>query len=86
MVKKAEKNELMEWIGKQPELLEKLRRMRAIEEDEGRVDIDRIELEMVELVKGIGAASYQRCLQGKESMAVEQEKSKGGARHGGKKN
>ena len=86
MAKKTDKDELLKWIGKQPELLGKLAHLRAIEEDDKRVDIDRIELEMVELVQGIGNGSLQRCIQGKESRALDQERSKGGGRLGGKKN
>ena len=86
MTQNTDHSDLLNWLSEQPELLEKLRRMRAIEQDEGNGDIERIELEMLELVKSIGAQSFSRCVQAKESKAFEEEKAKAGGRIHGKKN
>lgn len=57
--------------------------MRRMEADGSDTGIDRIELEMPELVKSIGAASFGRCLQGKEAKARVSAKAGGGCRiHG----
>ena len=86
MIKNTDHSDLMNWLGDQPELLDKLHRMREIEQDEGNGDIERIELEILELVKSIGARSFGRCVQAKESKAFEEEKAQAGGRIHGKKN
>lgn len=86
MSNNTENSDLLNWLGEKPELLEKLGRMREIEQDEGNGDIERIELEMLELVKSIGAQSFGRCVQAKESKALEAEKARAGGRIHGKKN
>jgi hypothetical protein len=57
-----------------------------MEADGSESDFDRIELEMLELVKSIGAGSLGRCVQGKEATAVEAAKAQGAGRLHGKKN
>ena len=79
-------SDILNWLGDKPELLEKLRRLREIEQDEENGDIERIELELLELMKSIGAQSFGRCVQAKENKAFEDERSKGGGRIHGKKN
>ena len=76
----------MSWLRGNPELLEKLNRMRRLEADGSAVDIDRLELEMLELVKSMGASSFGRCLQSKENKAFESAKAQGGGRIHSKKN
>lgn len=77
--------ELLVWLREQPELLSKLDQMRRMEADAEDVDFDRIELEMLELVKSMGASSLGRCVQGKEAKAFESAKSKGAGRIHSKK-
>ena len=86
MSNNTENSDLLNWLGEKPELLEKLGRMREIEQDEGNGDIERIELEMLELVKSIGGQSFGGCVQAKESKALEEEKTRAGGRIQGKKN
>jgi hypothetical protein len=85
MTQHTDHSDLINWLSEHPELLEKLHRMREIEHDEGNGDIERIELEILELVKSIGAQSFGRCVQAKESKAFEEEKAKAGGRIHGKK-
>lgn len=74
------------WLREHPELLEKLERMREMEADGSETDFDRIELEMLELVKSMGASSLGRCVQSKEAKAVEAVKAQKAGRIHGKKN
>jgi hypothetical protein len=86
MESKKSPEELMSWLRDQPELLSKLDQMRRMEEDSEDTDFDRIELEMLELVKSMGASSLGRCVQSKEGKAFDCAKSEGGGRIHGKKN
>lgn len=86
MGKKQTDEGLLRWVSTKPELLERLERMRQIEHDEEDGDIERIELEMLELVRSIGAESFGRCVQNKEAKALERAKAQGGGRLHGKKN
>lgn len=86
MESKKSSEELMSWLREQPELLSKLDQMRRMEEDSEDTDFDRIELEMLELVKSMGASSLGRCVQGKEAKAFDCARSEGGGRIHGKKN
>ena len=78
--------ELLTWLDSQPELLAKLNRLQQMEADGSDTNIDRIELEILELVKSIGASSFGRCVDGKEAGAVEQAKAQVDCRVHSKKN
>jgi hypothetical protein len=86
MAQKQNKEETLAWLRENPELLEKLERMRQMESDETETDFDRIELEMLELVKSMGAGSLGRCVQAKEAKAVDLAKEGNACRIHGKKN
>lgn len=86
MAKKQTPEEVMAWLREQPELLEKLDLMRRMEEDGSETDFDRIELEMLELVKSMGASSLGRCVEAKQSKAEEAAKAGGACRIHSKKN
>lgn len=86
MAKKKTPEKVMAWLREQPELLEKLEQMRQMEEDGTDTDFDRIELEMLELVKSMGASSLGRCVEGKQSKAEETSKAGGACRIHSKKN
>ena len=49
-------------------------RMRSIEADDTDMDVVRIELGMLELVKSIGADSFGRCVRSKQAEAIELQK------------
>ena len=59
--------------------------MRTMEADDCDMDVVRIELDMLALVKSIGAESFGRCVQSKEAPAIELQKSKAASRIHGKK-
>jgi len=86
MAQKQNKEQTLAWLRENPELLDKLERMRQMESDESETDFDRIELEMLELVKSMGAGSLGRCVQAKESKAVDLAKENKACRVHGKKN
>ena len=86
MVKSQIPAETLTWLEANPELLEKLDCMRRIEADDSDMDVVRIELDMLELVKSIGAESFGRCVQSKEAQAIELQQSKAASRIHGKKN
>ncbi|NBB81578.1 MAG: hypothetical protein GVY36_19415 [Verrucomicrobia bacterium] len=86
MVQKQNKEETLAWLRENPQLLEKLEQMRQMELDESETDFDRIELEMLELVKSMGAGSLGRCVQAKESKAVDLAKERNTCRIHSKKN
>jgi hypothetical protein len=79
-------DELLTWLDSQPDLLEKLNRLQQMEADGLDTNIDRIELDILELVKSIGASSLGRCVDGKEAGAVEQAKAQSDCRVHSKKN
>ena len=79
-------DELLAWLGSQPELLEKLNRLQEMEADGLDTNIDRIELDILELVKSIGASSFGRCIDGKEAGAVERAEAQTDCRVHSKKN
>jgi hypothetical protein len=86
MGQKQNQEETFAWLREHPELLEKLERMRQMEADGSQTDFDRMELEMLELVKSMGAGSLGRCVQSKEAKAVESVKGQKACRIHGKKN
>ena len=86
MAKTQIPTETLSWLEANPELLEKLDHMRRMEADDSDMDVVRIELDMLELVKSIGSESFGRCVQSKEAQAIELQKSKASSRIHGKKN
>lgn len=86
MAKEQTPEKVMAWLREQPELLEKLDLMRQMEEDGSETDFDRIELEMLELVKSMGASSLGRCVEAKHSKAEEASRAGGACRIHSKKN
>lgn len=87
MVKSSEKSEVLKWVSEQPELLNVLRRFQEMEGD-GNLEsgsFDAQELELLELVKTIGAGQLARCLQFKEEVALEQARAQAGGRIDSKK-
>ena len=85
MAKTQLSTETLTWLEANPELLEKLDHMRTMEADDSDMDVVRIELDMLELVKSIGSESFGRCVQSKEAQAIDQQKSKAASRIHGKK-
>ena len=83
---KDKEKQLLEWVKHKPELFEKLQQMQALEQDGEDIDLDGLELELLELVKSMGAQSFGRCVQAREEKAFELAKSKGGGRLHSKKN
>ena len=81
---KFHESRLLEWLKDKPDLLEKLDQMRRLEQGGG--DLDAMELELLELVKGLGADSYRRVLEQKEGAAMARQQTEGGGRMHGKKN
>ena len=55
-------------------------RMRSIEADDTDMDVVRIELGMLELVKSIGADSFGRCVQSKQAEAIALQKNQAACR------
>ena len=86
MAKTQIPTETLSWLEANPELLEKLDRMRRIEADDTDMDVVRIELDMLELVKSIGSESFGRCVQSKEVQAIKLQKFKASSRVHSKKN
>jgi hypothetical protein len=86
MAEKQNTDETIAWLRENPQLLEKLERIREMEGESSDTDFDRIELEMLELVKSMGADSLGRCAQSKEDKAVESVKQSKTCRIHGKKN
>jgi hypothetical protein len=86
MAKEQKREKVLSWLREHPELLEKLDLMRQMEEDGLDSDFDRIELEMLELVKSMGASSLGRCVEAKQSKAQEASKRGGACRAHSKKN
>ena len=80
MAKTQISTETLTWLEANPELLAKLDRMRRIEANDFDMDVVRIELDMLELVKSIGADSFGRCVQGKESEAIALQKNQAACR------
>ena len=81
---KYHESRLLEWLKDKPDLLEKLEQMRRLEQEDS--SLDAVELELLELVKGLGADSYRRVLEQKEGAAMARQQSEGGGRIHGKKN
>jgi len=84
--KNTEWLDLFNWASQKPDLLEQLARMRELEECGETFNFDRMELEMLELCKAIGASSFARSVQAQESKAFEAAKAADGGRTHGKKN
>jgi len=61
--------ELLNWLKNKPSLLQKLEQMRELEASNS--PLDAIELELLELVKGLGADSFKRALDKQGKAAVE---------------
>ena len=76
--------ELLGWLKNKPELLAKLEQLRELEESDS--DLNQIELELLELVKELGADSFKRALAEQSKQAVESALKEKGKRVHGKKN
>lgn len=88
MVKSSENEEVLKWVSEQPELMEALRRFQEMEGDLNieAGGVDALELELLEMVKAIGAGQFERCLASKEAAALERARSQEGGRIDSKKN
>ena len=86
MENQSDTSGLIEWLSERPELLKQLERMRTMEDSESAFDFDRSELEMLELVKSIGADSFARCIESREPRVLQEARESGGGRVHGKKN
>ena len=84
MEQNHDESKLLKWLKAKPDLVEKLDHMRLLEERDGNLDV--VELELLELVKGMGADSYRRVLEQKEATALSRQRSESGGRIHGKKN
>ena len=84
MDSKPNESKLLEWLKAKPDLVAKLEQMRQLEEAD--VNLDVVELELLELVKGMGADSYLRVLEQKEATALSRQRSESGGRIHSKKN
>jgi hypothetical protein len=84
MAKKYTDTEMLNWLKSHPDVYEKLKQMRDLEA--GDPHLDKAELELLELVKAMGASSFQRILQQKSETAEQLAKDKATRRTHGKKN
>jgi len=86
MEKKTRIDEIIERLKERPELIEKLGKLFELEDDVDQSDLVQIELQTLELIKGIGLDCFSQAVQGKEAQAFEQAKAKTSGRMHGKKN
>ena len=77
-------SKLLDWLKAHPEMYEQLERIRELESSDPQ--IDRAELELFELVKAIGASSFQQILQQKSDAAERRERENSKLRTHSKKN
>ena len=68
----TEESKLLDWLKARPAMYEQLKRIRELESSDPQ--IDRAELELFELVKSIGASSFQHILQQKSDVAEQEER------------
>ena len=80
----TEDNKLLDWLKARPEMYEQLKRIRELESSDPQ--IDRAELELFELVKSIGASSFQQILQQKSDTAEQRQREHSKVRVHSKKN
>lgn len=59
---------LFNWLKSQPELYERLKQIRSLQSSDP--DLDRAELELLELTRAIGASSFKEILQHKSDAAA----------------
>ena len=74
---------LLNWLKSRPELYEQLERIQELEL--GDPELDKAELELYELVKAIGASSFQQILQLKSDAAEQRQRASSKSRTQGKK-
>lgn len=60
--------EMLTWLKSQPELYARLKQIRALQSS--NPDLDRAELELLELTRSIGASSFKEILQQKSGAAA----------------
>ena len=84
MKSKAEDLKLLNWLKSRPELYEQLERIQGLELEDP--ELDKAELELYELVKSIGASSFQQILQQKSDVAEQRQRAISKSRTQGKKN
>ena len=80
----TEESKLLDWLKARPEMYEQLKRIRELEFSDPQ--IDRAELELFELVKSIGASSFQHILQQKSDVTEQEERERSKVRVPSKKN
>ena len=77
-------SKLLDWLKARPGMYEQLERIRELESSDP--EFDRAELELFELVKAIGASSFQQILQQKSDVAEQRERERSKVRTHSKKN
>ena len=81
--KKRDKN-MLAWLNKHPDVYERLEQIRSLQSSDP--DLDRAELELLELTRSIGASSFKEILQQKCDVASEEALEEPAMRKQGKKN
>ena len=76
--------ELLDWLKSRPEMYEQLERIQELES--GDPELDKAELELFELIKAIGASSFQQILQQKSDAAEQRQRKCSKSRTQSKKN
>lgn len=75
---------MLTWLKSQPELYERLKRIRSLQSSDP--DLERAELELLELTRAIGASSFKEILQQKSDAAATRAAQELPIRKHGKKN
>ena len=86
MAKKKISNELLEWLEQNPELANRLDKMREISQQDGDETLTQVELGLIEQMRLMAREGLQGWAQGKEAGAYEQAKERGKGRKSSKKN
>lgn len=84
MADKKRDEEMLAWLNSHPELYERLDEIRSLQSSDP--DLDRAELELLELTRAIGASSFKEILQQKCDAASEEALEEPSIRKQGKKN
>lgn len=79
-----DEKEMLAWLKSQPGMYERLEQIRSLQDSDP--DLDRAELELLELVQSLGASSFQQILQRKSDAAAERSSEEPHLRKHGKKN